>query len=180
MASSFEIFLLREQVRSENGTTSQLSFDTETQEADDALDRLLEPFGQNSWELLGNMNVTFQRQNFWPWAIIAFEREYQLPGHVFASRRNPQDVLLSAYSLKGKYSIAESGPPAVSMLWFKNKSVAADLATKSPLFSACWAVLNDKSEDKHWLCIPEPLPDDWVAEAEKTDAELFWKVYQTH
>ena len=178
MASSFEILILREEIRGSSGSSARLALET-MPETDEFLDTLLEPFGRNSFELVGNMNVSFRQLNFWPWAVIAFEREYRLAGHICASRHNPQDVLFTGYSVRAGYSVARSGPPPVSMLFFRSKSVVSTLASRGPLFSACWSVLADKPEDRNWLCVPDPLPESWVAEAEKGDAALFARVNAT-
>ncbi len=178
MASSFEILLLREEVRSATGSTSHLALET-LPETDEFLDGLLEPFGRNSFELIGNLNVSFRQSNFWPWAIIAFEREYRLAGHVCVSRHNPEDISFTGYSVRAGYSVAKSGPPPVSMLLFRTKSVASALASHSPLFSACWSVLADKAQNRNWLCVPDPLPEKWVIEAEQGDAALFARANAT-
>ena len=178
MAQSFEIMLLREEIRSSRGSTSRLALET-LPETDEFLDRLLESFDRNSFELIGNLKVSFQQNNFWPWAIVAFEREYHLAGHICSTRLNPYDVLFTSYSVRSGYSISQSGPPPVSMLFFRNKSVLSDLALKSPLFSACWLILKDKPQDKYWICFPDPLPDDWVRGIEKEDTQLFAKVNKT-
>jgi hypothetical protein len=178
MASSFEILLLREEIRGPSGSSSRLYLET-LPETDEFLDTLLEPFGRNSFELIGNLNVSFRQSNFWPWGVVAFEREYRLAGHVCASRHNPRDVLFTGYSVRTDYSVARTGPPPVSMLFFHSKLVVSTLASQSPLFSACWSILADKPQNRNWLCVPDPLPESWVTEAEKVDAALFSRANAT-
>ena len=176
MASSFEMLFLREEIRDTNGIRVRLTLDTMT-EADDFLDDLLVPFGRNSFELINDLNKSFRERQFWPWAIIAFTREYRLAGHVSATRQSQQDVMFSGYSVGDGYTVKRDGPPPVSMLFFRSKSVASALASRGPLFSACWSILADKSQNKNWLCVPDPLPTNWVVEAEKGDDVLFSMIY---
>ena len=61
----------------------------------------------------------------------------------------------------------------VSMLFFRSKEVMSTLATRSPLFLSCWSALSDKPQDSNWLCVLDPLPEDWVKETESGDAALF-------
>lgn len=180
MATSFEIHLLRETLRGPGGSRTRLFLET-MPETDAFMNNLLKPFGRSSFELVDSLSVSFRHSKIWPWAIVAFEREYQLAGHISELRRRPQDVAFSSYSVQPDSSEAVSGPPPVSMLCFRSKAIAAALASQSPLFpsalfAACWSVLADKEEDRHWLCVPDRLPEGWVAEAEREDAALYARV----
>ncbi len=124
------------------------------------------------------LNHTFEEENIWPWAIIAFEFEYKLAGRVCSIRRSREDISFSAYSIKDNYSIVESGPPPVSLLFVYKKSILNELGLQSLLFSQSWTYLKDKSESRHWLFIPDPLPNKWVKEKEKLDSKLFRKIFK--
>ena len=91
MATSFEILLLHEEIRSATGTISRRALET-TPETDEFLDKILEPFSRNTFELIGNLNITCRESNFWPWAIVFFETKYRLSGHIYATRRDPNGV----------------------------------------------------------------------------------------
>lgn len=176
MSICFEIHLLQEKIYDLNGTRARLVMET-TPEGNEFLDNLLRPYDRTSFGLFTDINTNFRGANYWPWAMIVLEREFQLAGHVSMIRKNMLDVLLSGYSIHPGYSVALNGAPPMSMLFFRNKSVASSLASKSPLFSACWSVVADKPENKNWLCSPDPLPEEWVREAAKGDAVLFSMIY---
>jgi hypothetical protein len=156
MASVFEILLLRDKNHHSKDASVRLSLTTTT-EADKCLDNLLEPFGRSSFELIEDLNKSFRKINFWPWAIITFAHEYRLAGHVSATRHSRKDVVFSGYSVQDGYSVVRDGPPPMSMLFFHSKSVVSTLASRSPLFSACWSVLADKPKNKNWLCVPQRI-----------------------
>ncbi len=172
MASSFEILVQREETQDSDEIRLRLDLAAMT-EADVILDDLLKPYGRNSFEFIDYLNESFRKANLWPWAIVAFEREYRLGGHVSATRFSRWDVAFSSYSILKDYSVKRNGAPPMSLLFFRNKNVASMLAPKSPLFSSCWSVLADKPRDKKWLCIPDPLPESWVEKTEKGDNVLF-------
>ena len=189
MASCFEIYPITTTVRNADGTilSSRQSLDSLFDpEIPEFLDGLLKPYGDNPTQLFWRLNTTFRQLNFLPWAMIFFERQYELAGHVCASRSSPEDVRFSAYSL---YPDRERGSdtsplddvlehvdpvPPVSMLFFRSKEVVSELATRSPLFLSCWSALADKPSSRAWLCVPDPPPEDWVKKAEAEDAALFW------
>ena len=171
-ANSFEIFLVQGESHGPSENTVRLFLET-TPETDECIDSLVKPFGRESFELMWGLNNSFQQSNFWPWAIILLDREYRLAGHVCASRNSLEDVLFTAYSVRHGYSITATGPPPVSMLFFRSKGVASALASQSPLFSACWSMLADKPQNRNWLCILDTLAGSWVGEMEKEDDALF-------
>ena len=178
MTTSFELLLLQEKIQDPEGVRTQVAFET-LPEADQFLDNLLEPYQRNSFSLFVDLNDGFRRRGFWPWAIVLMDREYRLAGHVFITRDRLSDVIFSGYSIRSGYLVEKNGPPSMSMLFFRNKAVASALAQKSPLFSVCWSVLQDKSESKHWLCQTGPLPQPWVQETEKGDDVLFSLIYSS-
>ena len=150
MTSCFEIYLLRTETRTTDGTTSRLDLETMSTETNEFLDRLLEPYKRNSSEVFLKLNMTFRELNFWPWAIIALQREYELAGHVCACRRGREDVKFTAYSVGAQ----DAQPMPVSMLFFRSKEVMSTLATRSPLFLSCWSALSDKPQDSNWEAVP--------------------------
>ena len=123
MTSCIEIYLLRTVTRSADGTVARLDLETVGTKADELLDPLLDPYERNTWGVFNSLNITFRELDFWPWAIIALDREYELAGHVCACRRSPEDVKFTGYSVGAPNSNEDVDPMPVSMLFFHSKEV---------------------------------------------------------
>jgi hypothetical protein len=110
----------------------------------------------------------------WPWAIVLFNEEFRLAGHVLSIRQNKRDFLFTAYSIKpGAKPITEQEVPSVSVILVYEKKALERAATQSKLFSAAWEQLADRSEDQHWICIADSPPVEWMRQTSQDDDELF-------
>jgi hypothetical protein len=175
----WELFVLQETVKDETGAVASSRLFSEIDpEAVETIDRYLARFGTDAFSFLGGEDKTNRREGVWPWAIILFQEEYRLAGHVVALRKNRADFSLGAFSTKAGHSVAEAGPPSVGMLFINRKSALEEAAQRSELFMRAWDLLSDKAEDKHWICIPDPPSDEWMARAEVKDDELYMGIYQ--
>lgn len=147
-------------------------------EFEEKLDRFLEKTGTNADKLMWKLNRSFQRGQFWPWAIVLFDREMAVAGHVVEVRSDPGEVRFSAYSLPSDHSVARDGVPAVSMLFISSKPAAARLAQHSVLFATVWDSLSSLPSNRHWACPVKSPPDAWIADTAQGDAERFMRAFR--
>lgn len=152
---------------------SRIGFELQS-DAEDKWDEILEKYGRNSWEVVGNLQTSFRHSKLGiPWAIIAFPEEYRLAGHLCSLRVGGDDFSFTAYSVRSGYSVSESGPPPVSMVFVSRKAVLERCAHESQLFQAAWQALEKMPETRNWFCISDPPPAQWVADTEIGDDELY-------
>ena len=173
----FQFYILKAEVREGNGTISSSKLYTETvDDTDDIVNQILEKWGRNTWEFFGNLDVSFRQQGFWPWAIVLYQKELKLAGHVVSIRKSRNDFSFTSYSMKpGNYSVSEQGVPPFSVFLINNKVALEQAAKQSVLFEQAWTILKDKDETLHWICIAESPPEDWVNVTSVGDDELFLK-----
>lgn len=120
-----------------------------------------------------------------PWAIIVFEQELPLSGHVARIRGVKGNMPLHAFSIltRGVKSVAPGCAPRVSTISVRRKAILKTAAEQSLLFRPAWEALKDRAEDKPWFCFSDPPPADWVAATAVGDDALFFQYRrrgQTH
>ncbi|MDI7259043.1 MAG: hypothetical protein QME90_03870 [Thermodesulfobacteriota bacterium] len=181
MEGCYEFFVLQEVVKDADGKISSSRLFTEIHpDAEEIIDDVLRKHGRNSWEFFGNLDVSNRREGIWPWAIVLFDEEFRLAGHVVSIRQNRGDFSFTAFSMKpGRYSVAEQGVPPVSVLLLNNKKALEQAASQSKLFSAAWEQLADRSEDQHWICVADSPTEEWVRQTSQNDDQLFMKIIGT-
>lgn len=140
-------------------------------EAEKALDQVTKPFGISADGWLNLLGQIFTGTNQIPWALIALDREYNLAGHLKSIKGLSRDMIFTAYSLSHLRQ-GEPVKPRFSMLIAFNKEIIGRVAAASPLLASAWDVLNDKAEDKRWLCVSDPLPEAWAHQAEAVDDDV--------
>ena len=112
-----------------------------------------------------------------PWAIIMFEQELPLIGHVTRIRGAKGNMPVHTFSIMtgGVKSVAPGCAPRVSTISVRRKAILKTAAEHSPLFRPAWEALQDKAEDKPWFCFSDPPPADWVAATAVGDDALFFQ-----
>jgi hypothetical protein len=138
-----------------------------------ALDKFLARFRTNIVRFLGDADKGFRKKGRWPWAIVLFEKEYRLAGHVSTLRQSREDFSISAFSRTDRLLDVKSRIPPVAILYFNKKPALKAAAQQSELFGKAWEMLEDKPEERHWICIPHPPPEEWVKQFEASDDELY-------
>lgn len=169
-----EFIVLRETIRNPaNGTEeSRLGFELDS-DSEEKWEEILERYGRNSWEMVGNLQISFrQSPEGFPWAIIAFPQEFRLAGHLLSLRAGGKDFSFSGYSVRSKHSLQDSAPP-VSMIFVYGKKSLEKLAKESPLLHPAWKALKEMPEDENWFCISDLPSSSWLANAEGNDDDLF-------
>lgn len=146
-----------------------------SEDVDEALDPIVEPYGISADSLIYRYSLGIKRAEQVPWALIALDREYRLAGHLMEVKEGSKELQFNYYS-RSKQGTSDAGPVRVSFIIAMNKAILAKLSTKTPLLTSAWNTLKDKAENKHWLCISDPLPEKWVKEAERIDDEILEKM----
>ena len=101
-----------------------------------------------------------------PWALIALDREYALVGHLMQIKGTTRDLRFMWYSS------ARKEPTHLSFLFVMNKMILAQLADRTPLIGCAWNFLKDKEEGRRWLCLCDPLPEEWRRRHKTEDLDL--------
>jgi hypothetical protein len=139
---------------------------------EDAIDALLKPFDMNAFVFLLRLENNISRGIPYPWALIAFEKEYRLAGHFCRIRGDRTKLNFTAFSIMDSVPPADFVPP-LSCIFVAEKQALAEAAQRSALLSSAWDLLRDRAEERHWLCIPDPPPEEWVRQNEQGDDDLF-------
>jgi len=114
-----------------------------------------------------------------PWALIFFDREYRLGGHLLSIRpnRNLRFGNYSAYNKSAPPSdpSANTAPPLSIVFVFSKFALEVASRSGSLLLAEPWQALRDREEDRHWAVVCSELDVAWVQETEKGDDDLFFK-----
>ena len=183
MKGCYEFFVLGSSSVSHGGkSTQERTFIEIHPDHEETFNNFLKAFGKSSFGLLNTLSRSFQKDGSVPWALIFFEREFQIAGHVLSVREIKSEISFSALSIvgPGKYSIEEQGVPPVGFLMIENKSALEKAARESELFRMGWELLTDKSEGRKWICIAESPSNQWVDENSEGDDELFLELFKTN
>ena len=104
------------------------------------------------------------------WAVVFLDREYRLAVHVVRALTRRSRIRFSPYARLPESTSAAS-TPGVGILLIPYKADLLAVAGSSPLFTAAWHALARCDADRRWLTLLEPLPAEWVADAEAVDAQ---------
>lgn len=151
----------------------QLIYENELEER---LDAIMKPYhcSFGRWITLAENDIRNGKREF-SWAYIFFERDYQLAGH-FVSARGDIPMLFSSHWLCAG-NVPLDGVPPLGQIFVQEKSDLEKVVAKTALLQSAWEDLKDLSETRHWIYIAPPLSEQWVAEHEAGDRELFLQMY---
>jgi len=168
MGKCYEIFNIVTEIRNNKNEIINTKVSLEIlDDAYDALEKILEPYDIHPFIFSCRLNNCLKNFPRFPWALIAFEKEYRLAEHFIKIRSDSKQLLFTAYSIMDKEPTPNDELPPLSFIMvFDKQSLEKIAATKSPLLKSAWELLADKSEEQLWLCTPDPLPEDWVKENE--------------
>lgn len=179
MKQCYEYLILGISERNENDNVIKTdNFDSILipDEAEEELNRILDKYDMHSLGLIWQLETTFKRTGYWPWAIVFFEEEFRLAGHVVSIRDYPRDFSFAYYTMPVDHTVEEHGVPSVSFLLVNTKMPLKKLAMKSELFEKAWDQLANCEEEKRWVCIAETPSKEWIEKTSKNDDELFLNV----
>jgi hypothetical protein len=176
----FPLFIFNETIKSVKNGRTTIKYNPESFSALDdpnseIVDKILQKYNFDSDELLWKIDSSVRVQNFRPWLIILYEKEYKLGGYISSIRKNRTDILFSAYSIPDDYSLEKHGVPLMSFICIKNKSIFKTLSSQSTLFSPMWKYLKDASEKVYWVFISQPPNNKWYNKAKVHDEDLYMK-----
>jgi hypothetical protein len=143
------------------------------EEAQELLEFILAPYGQDPNWYFGGLN--FGRPPA-PWAIVCLDREYPLAGHI-TERTAGADIAFTQYRRVPSPTPADF-VPRVGVITIGSKYGLERVARYSPVLQAAWEGLKDRSADKRWLVILDPLPQGWLDTVVSGDNER-WLSGQT-
>ena len=172
----FEL-LVAESLVIDDGTTvsmNRLVYDI-PDEAERLLTPILEPYGQHPFWYFDKLNSGRLPA---PWAIACLDREYELAGHVVATRPPKAGIRFSAYHPSPKQPTRDF-MPGIGALVFFSKTGLGEASAASPLFATAWKALQDCSEHQNWLTLLNPPSDEWLSEALPNDRRL-WEESRRH
>lgn len=138
------------------------------------LDEILKTYDSDAEEWMYKICLLIDRIGAYPWAFVAYEKEYYLSGHFMEIKAGSKELMFTSYSWGLKKAPMGEYPP-LSFILAMNKNALQGASGKSPLLQDAWAALKDKSEDKYWICFPSALEGDWVRQEESKNAELLQK-----
>ncbi|MEW6112904.1 MAG: hypothetical protein AB1664_12305 [Thermodesulfobacteriota bacterium] len=159
------------------------------EEIKQSLKEVIKPYGYatddndqrpNVRSMLGRVEKAIRHQfDSIPWAIVFYPQEYPLSGHLLSIRPS-DEIRFSAYSVihpdRNAYDPSVQGAPPLSLLWIFTKNAMVKAAEiNSPLITGVFETLKDAPEDGHWTMLADPIDPDWVTQAEKSNAELFFE-----
>lgn len=143
-----------------------------SEEAEAALDELLEPYDNSSW-YLDQIQCNYPRG---PWSFVCLDKEYPLAGHIVEARRDGVDLSTSVGFVplaRPPRPLPPDYCPGVGILVFQSKDVAETMATRSRLFECAWDAIKDRPESRRWLALMDALDESWV-ETNSRDNQDRW------
>ncbi len=130
-----------------------------------SLQPIMRPYNLTPEACLGIFDHESNRHQEWPWAVLAFRKEYPLTGHLAELRGAKRNLRLSGYTYLSRklrrLPLPKTVTP-VSLVMVRKKAILRRLAKQSALLQPAWAALQFHSEDHHWLFLSEEPDEDWV------------------
>jgi len=178
MGECFEFHLMQKTVNRGDPSTadSRLTIAVLPDVEDELDERLFSLQGRHCGAFFAALEQGFCADGFWPWAFVFFHSEFGLAGHVRSISQGKGNIAFTALSLKP--GDAPRVPP-VSILMARSKRAMHDAALISPLFAAPWCDLADKDDGRHWICIANQPPDEWVRMTSQGDDQLFLELTES-
>jgi hypothetical protein len=166
MPRLFEIVPTITSIRHEDGSVehdgSVMYFIGE--DAVEALDAILEPYGEIGGFYLDRMNT---KSPIIPWAYIALRKEYDIAEYICAQRDKLSDSDAFKFTFyDSTVDISAAGfVPKVGCFIFFSKDAVETAAQKIPFLQTAWSLLREMSTEKHWLLFLDEDPTVVLAEA---------------
>jgi hypothetical protein len=140
-------------------------------DAVEAFDDVLAPFDTDTDTWLAAEFVTRRRRELPPpVAVIAFQKEYRLAGHFVTIRTDRRALPFTTYSLRPG---ERPRYPLISLIYAFDWRELEATASKSPFLKGAWEALSQCDSRTRWLCIADPLPQDWVATVSVDDEAVY-------
>jgi hypothetical protein len=164
MPRLFEIVPTTSLIRSDDGSVEhddRLMY-AMGQDAEQALDSILEPYSEIAAFYLDKMQV----KSPGPWAFVALRREYDIADYIVAQRNKigaGDSFKFTIYDAR-KFGTNEFVPKVACFLFFSKSSVSA-AAERIRFLRPAWGLLRDKPAEQHWLVLLDEDPTHVLSEA---------------
>lgn len=136
-------------------------------EAEEILEPILAPYGQNPGWFFDKINFGPRPA---PWALVCLDREYDIAGHVATSRLPNAGIGFSPYNQVPKDQ-PDDFVPGVGVVTFESRPGLECSVGNSPVFEAAWGALRERSLERRWLVILDPLSPEWLDQVLPGDRE---------
>ena len=125
------------------------------EDAEEALDAILEPYGGSSAFYLDNMQV----RSPGPWAYVALSREYDIANFVIAQRDKIGGQNSFKFTIYDRRALGTADfLPKVACFLFFSKHAVALAAERIQFLQPAWLLLRNMPPEKHWLVLLEEDP----------------------
>jgi hypothetical protein len=134
-----------------------------SEEAEAALDIILEPYGQFGGFYLDMMHVKYPG----PWAYVVLRREYDIAKYVIAQRAklDGQNTFSFTFFDNSVDFNATGFIPKVGCLLFFSKTAVESAARKIRFLEPVSNLLREMPDEKHWLILLDENPQLVLSEA---------------
>jgi hypothetical protein len=134
------------------------------EDAEQALDVILEPYGQIGGFFLDKIQLGGQPT---PWAFVALRREYDIANYIRAQREkiDGRDAPRSFWFTVYDGSSVGVRPPNVACFIFHSKNSVAAAAEKIRFLQPAWTLLQYMPVTQHWLVLLDEDPMAVMSEA---------------
>ncbi|NLB54167.1 MAG: hypothetical protein GX811_00080, partial [Lentisphaerae bacterium] len=136
------------------------------------LDELLDDYGMDAGTFLGHYDWLWRMEGNVPWALVVFQNDYLLAGHMRQVSRLCPGVRGESFSGLFFNELLGQLAPEVSFVVIETKSALCEAAKISPLLKGAWEHLAERPTNRHWLCISDPPPEQWLMHTISSDSEL--------
>ena len=165
MSRFFEIIPTTASVRCEDGSVEHDDrvMYLVCEEAEAALDVILEPYGEIGAFYLDKMHAKFPG----PWAYVVLRQEYDIANYVIAQRTKLDGGNTFNFTLyDNSVDVRAAGfiPKVGCFLFFSKNSIEA-AAKKIRFLDPAWTLLQKMSIEQHWLVLLDEDPALVLAEA---------------
>jgi hypothetical protein len=131
------------------------------EDAEQALDAILEPYGGSGCWYLDLMQV----KSPGPWAYVALRREYDIADYVIAQRNKMEASDRFKFTIYDLRQIEIDGPVSkVGCFVFFSKNSLSAAAERIGFLRPAWVLLRDKPAEQHWLVSLDEEPTDLLRE----------------
>ena len=109
-----------------------------------------------------------------PWALVCFNRDYKVIGHILRAKQGNRLLGMSSYT----NLTLEPGeiPESIGCLHVFQKTVLEQFKNDSPILLLAWEALADLPTNKSWLVILDPFEDKWIEAIEDEDKNILNKI----
>ena len=162
MPRLFQIVPTTARIRHEDGS---VEYDNRAmyavgEDAEQALDLILEPYGEIGAWYLDKIEVGSP-----PWVFVALRREYDIADYIFAQRSKIGANDSFKFTIYDRRKFGTDGVPKVACFLFFSKNSVSAAAERIRFLQPAWAILHDKPADRHWLVLLDENPAHVLSEA---------------